>query len=232
MSLDTPLIDRTYNDRFGITREELMDWFVASNRIDDNGEISISRNALSKLGDQEGLLKVLDTKINYGFEETRESLLAREVAFGNNHRRTVETKSIWDMVMEQFEDKILRILLAAALVSLVIGIYQEGIQKGWIEGLTIYIAISVIVIVTVANDYAKEKQFQKLMEAKEDQYCAVIRNGDFINISIYKLLVGDLVQIMEGDSVPADIVLIQGTKITADEANITGEPEHLTKTAL
>ena len=96
----------------------------------------------------------------------------------------------------------------------------------------LHIAISVIVIVTVANDYAKEKQFQKLMEAKEDQYCAVIRNGDFINISIYKLLVGDLVQIMEGDSVPADIVLIQGTKITADEANITGEPEHLTKTAL
>jgi magnesium-transporting ATPase (P-type) len=51
-------------------------------------------------------------------------------------------------------------------------------------------------------------------------------------MSIYKLHVGDIVQISEGDSIPADIVLLKGTKVTTDESNITGEPEHLNKTGL
>jgi len=123
-------------------------------------------------------------------------------------------------------------LLLAAVVSLCIGIYQEGIRKGWIEGITIYIAVAIIITVTVANDYAKERQFQKLMEARENQFCTVVRNGKHEHMSIYKLLVGDLVQVSEGDSVPADIILIKGTKITTDESNITGEPEHLRKIAL
>lgn len=136
------------------------------------------------------------------------------------------------MLKEQLEDKILRILIAAALVSLVIGIYQEGWRKGWIEGLTIYIAVAIILIVTIANDYAKEKQFQKLMKAREDQYCTVIRKGKHEHMSIFKILVGDLIQISEGDSIPADMILLKGTKITTDESNITGEPEHLHKNGL
>lgn len=170
--------------------------------------------------------------MNYGLEDDDNNLEERKKAFGTNKRREIKTKSVWEMIKEQFEDKILRILIAAALVSLAIGIWQEGWKKGWIEGLTIYIAVAIIITVTVANDYAKEKQFQKLMEARENQYCTVIRNGKHEHMSIYKLLVGDLVQISEGDSVPADIVLLKGTKVSADESNITGEPEHLNKTGL
>lgn len=61
-------------------------------------------------------------------------------------------------------------MIAAALVSLIIGIWQEGIEKGWIEGITIYFAVAIIITVTVGNDYAKEKQFQKLMQARENQF--------------------------------------------------------------
>lgn len=123
-------------------------------------------------------------------------------------------------------------MILAALVSLAIGIWQEGWAKGWIEGVTIWIAVGIIIVVTVANDYAKERQFLKLMIAREDQYCACIRDGKHEHMSIYKLYVGDIVQISEGDSIPADIVLLKGTKITTDESNITGEPEHLHKTGL
>lgn len=98
--------------------------------------------------------------------------------------------------------------------------------------MTIYIAVAIIICVTVGNDYVKEKQFRKLMEARENNYCTVIRSGEHEHISIYKLLVGDIVQINEGDSIPADIVLLKGSKITTDESNITGEPEHLHKTGL
>jgi len=86
--------------------------------------------------------------------------------------------------------------------------------------------------VTVVNDYAKEKQFQKLMKARDNQHCTVIRGDEHENLSIYNLLVGDIVQISEGDKVPADIVLLKSSKITTDESNITGEPEHLHKSGV
>jgi Ca2+ transporting ATPase len=233
MSLKEPLIDKeSRNQGFGVECGELSEWFENENRNDDHGNIPDSRTRLHKLGDQAGLLRALDSKLEYGIDDTPSSLEARKAKYGDNHRRQIKTTGICEMIMEQFEDKILRILLAAALVSLVIGIYQEGLEKGWIEGVTIYLAIAIIIIVTVGNDYAKEKQFQKLMEARENQYTTVIRSGKHEHISVFKLLVGDIVQITEGDSLPADIVLLTGTKITTDESNITGEPEHLRKTAL
>ena len=55
------------------------------------------------------------------------------------------------------EDPILKILIAAAVVSLIIGISTEGIEKGWIEGVAITVAIFIILGVTATNDYLKEK---------------------------------------------------------------------------
>lgn len=43
-----------------------------------------------------------------------------------------------------------------------IGIWKEGLSKGWYEGVTIYLAVLIITIVTAGNDYMKEKQFRKL----------------------------------------------------------------------
>ena len=51
----------------------------------------------------------------------------------------------------------MKILIAAATVSLIIGIWREGLRKGWYEGVTIYFAIVIIVTVTATNDYMKEK---------------------------------------------------------------------------
>jgi magnesium-transporting ATPase (P-type) len=51
----------------------------------------------------------------------------------------------------------MRILLAAATISLAIGIWREGVDKGWYEGVTIYLAVIIIVTITASNDYMKEK---------------------------------------------------------------------------
>lgn len=60
--------------------------------------------------------------------------------------------------MEPFEDPILKILIAACIVQLVIGIYENGIP-GCVDGLSIGIAIIIITLVTAGNNYVKEKQF-------------------------------------------------------------------------
>jgi Ca2+-transporting ATPase len=55
------------------------------------------------------------------------------------------------------EDAIVRVLLLAATVSLIIGIWKDGISKGWYEGVTIYLAVLIITVVTAGNDYMKDK---------------------------------------------------------------------------
>ena len=57
----------------------------------------------------------------------------------------------------------MQILIAAATVSLLIGIWKEGFASGWHEGGTIYFAILIIISVTATNDYMKEKQFRRLL---------------------------------------------------------------------
>jgi Ca2+ transporting ATPase len=76
-----------------------------------------------------------------------------------NSKRPPKIRTLWELILENFEDRILQILLIAAFVSLVIGIWKEGIEHGWIEGLSIFIAVAIIVSVTAGNNYVKEKQF-------------------------------------------------------------------------
>jgi len=49
--------------------------------------------------------------------------------------------------------------MIAASVALIIGIIQHGWRSGWIEGISIWVAVSIIVAVTAGNNYVKEKQF-------------------------------------------------------------------------
>lgn len=62
------------------------------------------------------------------------------------------------LIMEPFEDRILQILIVACVVQLAIGIYENG-AMGCIDGVSIFIAIIIITIVTAGNNYIKEKQF-------------------------------------------------------------------------
>ncbi len=63
----------------------------------------------------------------------------------------------------------MKVLIGAATVSLAIGIWREGINKGWYEGVTIYLAVIIIVTVTAANDYMKERQFRRLLAVRKER---------------------------------------------------------------
>jgi magnesium-transporting ATPase (P-type) len=123
-------------------------------------------------------------------------------------------------------------LLLAATVSLSIGIWKDGLAKGWYEGITIYFAILIIVSVTAINDYMKEKQFRKLLAVRKERQVLVIRNnGKAATLSSNDLLVGDIIELKQGDHIPADCLLIEGDDLKTDESSITGESEHIKKIA-
>lgn len=68
-----------------------------------------------------------------------------------------------ELILENFEDPINRVLLAAALVSLIIGLYKEGFPEGLIEGTSIAIALVIICSVTSVNNWVSEKRLAELV---------------------------------------------------------------------
>ena len=65
-------------------------------------------------------------------------------------------KTVLEMISEAFEDTILQILIAAAIISTVVGVIKDGMM-GLVEGGSILLAIAIIVGITTGNNYKKER---------------------------------------------------------------------------
>ena len=61
------------------------------------------------------------------------------------------------MIFECFNDLMLQVLCCATIISTAIGILQDGIDSGWMEGATIFLAVIIIVVVQSGNNYIKEQ---------------------------------------------------------------------------
>ena len=79
------------------------------------------------------------------------------------------------------------------------------------------------------NDYSKEKQFRALNAIKNDHPVTVVRGGASTRISIYDVVVGDLLHMQSGDIVPADGIFLSGDAAEADESSATGESDNVKK---
>jgi Ca2+-transporting ATPase len=160
----------------------------------------------------------------------------RKRVFKDNYIPTKKPKNIFQIMWASYNDKILILLTVAAIISLAIGLYQTfgtahtstNPPIEWIEGVAIIVAIVIIVVVGSINDYQKERQFAKLYKKKQDRKVKVIRSGEPQEISVFDVLVGDIVHIEPGDVIPADGVFIDGYAVKCDESSATGEshPSH------
>eukprot|EP01018_Ginkgo_biloba_P029229 Gb_33893 [translate_table: standard] len=117
------------------------------------------------------------------------------------------------------------ILAVCAVVSLAVGIPTEGWPEGAYEGLGIVFSIVLVVFVTAISDYRQSLQFKDLDKEKKKIFVQVTRNGFRQKISIFDLVVGDLVHLSIGDQVPADGLFISGYSLLINESSLTGENE-------
>ncbi|CAG8646633.1 8710_t:CDS:2, partial [Paraglomus brasilianum] len=161
----------------------------------------------------------------------------RKAVFGTNILPPRKPKSIFLLIWIAMKEKILVLLTVAAIVSLVLGLYEdfgthkEGPKVSWVEGVAIIVAILIVVLVGSINDWQKELQFQKLNAKKEDREVKIIRNSKEELISVHDLLVGDIMLLEPGDVVAADGILISGHNLKCDESAATGESDALRKAA-
>lgn len=153
-----------------------------------------------KLGGVLGIAKALGVDVKRGVCGAELEQVLRE-KYGANILPHAAPPTLLQFLWDAYKDKILILLSFAALVSLGIGIYsdiKEGTASHWIEGAAIMVAVVLVVLVNAVNDFQKDRQFRKLSARNEDRQVRVLRNGAKSQISVYDLVVGDVVLLDPG----------------------------------
>ena len=173
------------------------------------------------------LIKDLKTDPENGLS----SLSGREEAFGSNKVFVEPVPHFCSYVWEALKDLMVRILIVAAIVSIILGCtFSDDPSKDWIDGVSIVIAVLVVVLVGSITDYQKETKFHELNEIQaEGTKYKLIRNGQPEDHISDDLLVGDLIMVNYGDIMAADVLLIEGNGIKMDESALTGESDAMKK---
>ena len=159
----------------------------------------------------------------------KEDLEWREKKWGNNHLPPEKAKTILELILECFEDFMLRVLLVASIISLAIGIAKDGIKTGWIEGTAIFFAVFLVVTISSYMNYQKQEQFLRLSRENKLKKVLVIRDGIEKEISIEDILVGDIIKLRIGDIINVDGFVFGDAKVGMDESPVTGESDVMWK---
>ncbi|PWA40417.1 Calcium-transporting P-type ATPase, N-terminal autoinhibitory domain-containing protein [Artemisia annua] len=194
---------------------------------DELGSIVEGRNSgkLKVHDGVEGIMKKISTSTTNGIPTSEDKINQRKNIYGINQFAESPSKGFLVYVWEALQDTTLMILGFCAFVSLVVGILTEGWPKGAHDGLGIVASILLVVFVTATSDYRQSLQFKDLDKEKKKITIQVTRNECRQKISIYELLVGDIVHLAVGDQVPADGLFVSGFSLLINESSLTGESE-------
>ncbi|KAL7703727.1 vacuolar-type Ca2 -ATPase [Lotmaria passim] len=200
------------------------------------GRASEGMPMYKKLGSVAGIAKSLNTSLKDGLDH--QSIEARRHFFGKNALPEDPPLTFWQIYKGAWEDSMIRLLAAAAIVSLILGLTvpepgetQVDYRTGWIDGFAILCSVMIVTTVSSVNDYRKEQKFHKLTEENSAQPIRVRRDGRDVTVDVTEIVVGDLVNLSPGLVVPVDGFYVTGMSVVIDESSVTGENDPKKKNA-
>lgn len=165
---------------------------------------------------------------------TKQEAAARLEKYGPNEMKEADPTPLWQLILDQFKDLIVLLLCGASVISLVLGELVEGIAI-----ISIVFLNAVMGVVQEAKAGAALEALKKMTTTKT----TVIRDGVKDEISRYglyyyifikcsaNLVIGDIIMLETGNSVPADIRILSAQDLQSREMALTGEPEPNKKVA-
>jgi len=176
-------------------------------------------------------------QVNREFGLSADGVEKKRQIYGWNELDKHEGPSILRLILDQFNDTLVRILLAAAVISFVLAWY-DGDEGGemeitaFVEPLVIFLILIVNAIVGVWQENNAEKALEALKEIQSQQ-ATVLRDGRKItHLPARELVPGDIVELRVGDKVPADmrVVTLISSTLRVEQGSLTGESEAVSKT--
>ena len=149
---------------------------------------------------------------------TDEEVVKSRNKYGSNEIKKTNNNSFFKLLLESLGDPMIKILLIVLGIKVVF-LFAEF---DWFETLGILIAIFIASLISTISEYGSNKAFQKLLENNNQKMVKVKRNGKLCLISINDIVVSDIVYLNNGDYIPADGEIIDGS-ILIDESSINGE---------
>ncbi|KAI5573298.1 hypothetical protein BDE02_10G070900 [Populus trichocarpa] len=182
---------------------------------------------LQNFGGTFGVASAIGTDKDGGIYGGAEDIARRQQAFGSNTYKKPPTKGLFHFVAEAFKDLTIAILLGCAALSLGFGVKEHGLKEGWSDGGSIFVAVFLVIAVSAISNYRQNRQFDKLSKISSNIKIDVVRSGRRQEVSIFEIVVGDVVCLKIGDQVPADGLFIDGHSLQIDESSMTGESDHV-----
>ncbi|GLT79803.1 hypothetical protein SLA2020_512770 [Shorea laevis] len=168
---------------------------------------------------------------NYEVEKRRER-------YGLNELAKQKGKPLWLLVLEQFDDMLVKILLIAAFISFILA-YMHGSESGesgfeaYVEPLVIVLILILNAIVGVWQETNAEKALGALKEMQSES-AKVLREGYSVpDLPARELVPGDIVELHVGDKVPADmrVATLKTSTLRVEQSSLTGEAMPVLKAA-
>lgn len=163
---------------------------------------------------------------------TKEQIEKNRALYGPNETPQDPPTPLWVLILKQFEDTLVLILIGAALISLVLAFFEAEHEQttAFFEPLVIFLILIANATVGVLQESSAEEAVEALKHYKPS-VAAVVRGGQVININANELVIGDVVELHDGDMAPADVRLcsLMSSCLTADQSLLTGEALEINK---
>ncbi|KAH7371431.1 E1-E2 ATPase-domain-containing protein [Pyrenochaeta sp. MPI-SDFR-AT-0127] len=171
-----------------------------------------------------------------------DSFADRKRVFSDNRLPYHRPKSLFQLAWTAFDDKALLLLSLGVLISLADGLnqaYESRYTEYGLKDLLRYTvdtarvplaATAVFTLVTVFLNGLEEGHNSEAHRNKNDRMVKAIRSGRTCEISVFDILVGDVLHLEPGDLIPVDGILIEGHNLRCDESSATGESDTVRKT--
>lgn len=150
---------------------------------------------------------------------TDDQVLESRSKHGSNILTPPQKSSILKLFLEKFNDPIIKVLIIAALLSLVISL----IHNEFAETIGIIVAILLSTTIGFWFEYDADKKFDLLNTVNDQTSVRVRRNGEVQSVVKSDIVVGDIVLLESGEEVPADGTLLESLSLSVNESSLTGE---------